>query len=627
MQGFAGIIYPDVFQSKPLIHPMLEALSYRGKGEKEHYTYKNIQIGICGKKLGTTPKKNLLVALDGSLDNTEGLRRELHQLGPLAPDLRDEELIAHSYAAWGTACVERFEGDFAFALLDQNQESLFLARDRVGKKPIYWTYAPHHFFFASELKALLATGCVPQTPALDAFACYLNFGYIPQDVSPIQEVNRLLPGHFLLLKRQRNLLISPYWSYSACFQRQQNLPPNEILHRLDELLAASCRTQTSGAKGDLGCVLGGGLGSSSVAAYLKDQAQERPLHAFSVGFQGENETDIEAAKTVSQKLNISITEDRISPQNVLDELVSIAWHLDEPLADFNSIAAWRLAKQAASQVSTLFSGMGSDELLAGHSRYIFEPVAQPWKEKSLQTIRQLLIPLLHALRLNKAYDLLRQSRVDPWQFGYLKQNALFSREDLAAASPKLAPLFDSQVFLAKFHHLSRISKPVSAFLYFDVKTLLPDNYMLLFERLSAAHHLEWKTPFLSRELLEFTASLPAIERLAEEETGRWLKPLLKGKIPDDVINRSKERRPDFLKRWATSPEISEVLHLLPRGALAESGLVSGSWIAKQLQSSESTQRHFRHLWAILMLEIWFRLYIEGPIQTNPPQISVKELLS
>ncbi|MCE5317629.1 MAG: hypothetical protein LLG04_09790 [Parachlamydia sp.] len=116
-------------------------------------------------------------------------------------------------------------------------------------------------------------------------------------------------------------------------------------------------------------------------------------------------------------------------------------------------------------------------------------------------------------------------------------------------------------------------------------------------------------------------------RLAEEETGRWLKPLLKGKIPDAVINRAKERRPDFLKSWGTSAEISEVLHLLPRGALAESGLVSGSWIAKQLQSSESTQRHFRHLWAILMLEIWFRLYIEGPIQTHPPPISVKELLS
>lgn len=624
MQGFAGIIYPDVFQTKQLIHPMLEALSYRGKGEKEHYTYKNIQIGICGKKLGTTPKKNLLVALDGSLDNADELRRELQQLGPLAPGLKDEDLIAHAYASWSNACVDKFEGDFAFAILDQHQETIFLARDRVGKKPLYWTYAPHHFFFASELKALLATGCVPQTPALDAFACYLNFGYIPQDISPIHEVNRLLPGHFLLLKRQRNLLISPYWSYSACFERQQNLPPEAILHRLDVLLSSSCR-KTASSQGTLGCILGGGLGSSTVAAYLK--ADEKPLSAFSIGFRGENEADIDAANAVGEKLSIPLATDWITPRNVLDDLVSIAWHLDEPLADLHSIAAWRLAKLAATQVSTLFSGMGSDELLAGHLRYVFEPKPQDLKNKSLQAIRHFLIPLLHAFRLNKAYDLLRKTRVDPWQYGYLRQNALFHPEDLAAASPKLAPLFDPQVFLAKFHHLARISKPVSAFLYFDVKTLLPDNYMLLFERLSAAHRLEWKTPFLSREMLEFTASLPAIERLAEEDTGRWLKPLLKDKIPDAVIQRAKESRPDFLKGWAATPEIIEVLRLLPRGALAESGFVSGSWIAKQLQSPQMTQHHFRHLFAILMLEIWFRLYIEGPIQTHPPQLSVKELLS
>lgn len=623
MQGFAGIIYPDVFQTKQLIHPMLEALSYRGKGENEHYTYKNIQIGICGKKLGTTPKKNFLVALDGSLDNAEELRRELHELCPLASGLKDEDLIAHAYASWGTACVERFEGDFAFAILDQHQESIFLARDRVGKKPLYWTYAPHHFFFASELKALLATGCVPQTPALDAFACYLNFGYIPQDISPVQEVNRLLPGHFLLLKRQRNLLISPYWSYSACFQRQQNLHPEVILHRLDELLTSSCKVRTADPL--LGCILGGGLGSSSVAAYLK--ANDKTLAAFAIGFQGENESDIEAAKAVGKRLGIPLATEWISPQNVLDELVPIAWHLDEPLADPHSTAAWRLAKLAAPQVATLFSGMGSDELLAGHPRYVFEPKELAWKDKSMHAIRYIMIPILHALRLSKAYDLLRKTRVDPWQYGYLKQNALFSPGDLAAASPRLAPLFDSQVFLAKFHHLSRISKPVSAFLYFDVKTLLPDNYMLLFERLTAAHRLEWKTPFLSRPLLEFTASLPAIERLAEEDTGRWLKPLLKGKIPDGVIQRAKESRPNFLKQWAAAPEIAEVLRLLPRGALAQSGLVSGSWISQQLQSPQAIQHHFRRLFAILMLEIWFRLYIEGPIQTHPPQISVKELLS
>lgn len=611
MQGIAGIIYPDLFQIQSLIHPMLATLIHRGKNESDIYTYKNIQIGIQGNKLSSTKDKKLWVALDGSFDNLKELRA-LIQTAP--EDCTEGELIAHAYTKWGTACPEYFKGAFAFALYDQTEETLFLARDPIGKKPLYWTYGQNHFLFGSELKTLLATGSVAQTPALDALASYLYLGFIPQDMTPIQEVNRLLPGHFLLLKKERNLKVSPYWSYSSFFQTEEQNDPTQILKKLNGLLETSTQSQLASAARPAGCYLGGGLGSSTVAYLLRNQ-----VLGFSIGFEGQNEADIAAARDVAKQLQIRHDEEWITPENFLDDLIPIVWHLDEPLADPNIISTWRLSQIASKKVSTLFSGMGSDELLAGHALYTQGEKPQVLRDTTLQILRQFLIPFCHALKLNSAYDFLRKSRIDPWQFAYLRQNALFNEKLLSTVSPNLSHLFDSEVFLAKFHHLGRVRNPITALLYFDVKARLPDCFMLQFERLTAANGLDWKTPFLSRDLLEFTASLAR-----EDINENWLQMLLKDKLSTTHLRRTKRTRSSFLNSWAVSSKINESFQQLKKGVLVESGLLSSRGIQTLLQSPED---HFRHLFALLILEIWFRLYIEGPIGTRPPNISIQELLN
>ncbi len=615
-KGIAGAVYPDVFQVKPLIHPMLEALAYRNPKGSDLYSFKNVQIGMRGGKIAAPAKKQIFVALDGTLDNPEELRQEIGRLdSSFHLPISDGELIARAYAAFGTACLERLNGAFAFALYDQAQEILLLARDRIGKKPLYWSDGSHGFFFASELKALLVTGCIAQTPALEALASYLYFGYIPQDLTPIQNVNRLLPGHFLLLKRTRTLMINPYWSYSSFFQKEHALSPATTLKILEELIDTSVEREISETEGAYGCYLAGGLGSTTIASRLQQQAV-----SFSVGFKGQNEADIRAARTVAEQFKMAHEEEWISKENFSQDLVKIAWHLDEPLADPQIVATWQLAKLAKATVSTLFSGMGSDELLAGHTRYTKKVLAHSWSEKPLQFLRHLFIPILQSLQFRASYTLLRQSRLDPWQFAFLRQNALFSESLMQSAAPKLASFFDAEVFLAKFHNLERVTKPVSALLYFDIKTRLPDCFMLQFERLTAAHGLDWKAPFLSRALVEFAAGIPL-----EKNGEAWLKLLLEGSVSSDILNRPKLSRPHFLQSWG--PELKELFQLLLRGVLVESGFVSAAWIKRQIQSQESLQSHFRHLFALLMLEIWFRLYIDGPIQTHPPTLSVKELLT
>ncbi len=213
------------------------------------------------------------------------------------------------------------------------------------------------------------------------------------------------------------------------------------------------------------------------------------------------------------------------------------------------------------------------------------------------------------------------------QFEYLRHNALFDEKNLAYISPKLAGIFDPDSFLHKFHHLSRINSIVSSYLYFDVKTRLPDCFMLQFERLTTSRGLNWQAPFLDRAIVEFTASLPEPETLTETETATYLKPLLKHIFSDLVVSRPKKTRREFLNQWANTPNLRKAFELLLTGTLVETGLISSKWLKRQLDPENFNPETFRDLWAILMLEIWFRLFINRPIQSSPPEISLFELFS
>jgi len=628
MEGIAGIVYPDVFQVEQLVVPMLNTLRHRGAHPVETETFKNFQLGICGSRLATDEKKTVTVVLDGSLDHIDQLKEELNE--PLPPNPSYSQLILAAYKQWGINCIEHLNGEFAFAILDHHKEKIILARDRIGRKPLYWYSNNNYFLFASEMKALLATGLVPQTPATEALAAYLYFGYIPQDMSPIKDVSKLLPGFYLTCMRNRSLSIQSYWSYSSYFERKCTLPENRINRHIDELLQGSVKSRVPPEQ-PVGCFISGGLGSATVACYLHQVVHDQPIKGFTVGFKGENEIDVKAAVEVAKTLKIAHRSEMITPSNMLDNLVPIAWYLDEPLADPNTLASWKLAELASKEVKTVFSGMGSTELFAGHSGYFMSKkglnAIQGFTQGALNGFRRALIPFLHYIYPKEAFELLKQSRTNPSQFEFMSSTAVFDEKTMALASPRLAGLFDPEVFLHKFHHLSRIHSDVAAFLYFDVKTRLPDCFMLQIERMTAAHNLDWQTPFLDREIIEFLASLPEPETFAESESAKFLQTYLKNIMPKELLMRRRSYRPNILQSWINEPELISIFKLLKRGVLADTGIVSASWLDHHLQTPERRSNAFRQLWAILMLELWFRLYINHPTQMRPPDVTVRELLS
>lgn len=625
MSAIAGVIYPDLLQVNDLAQKMQDIMKRSSIEPIASYTYKNFQIGCNDKELACNDKKTIFLALDGRIDNWAELAFSMKIEASNA-----EEVLLSAYELYGTTFLDQIDGEFAFAILDQLKGVFLLARDRIGKKPLYWYHDKHFFLFASELKALLATGMVPQTAASDSLASYLFFGFIPQDMTPIKEVNKLLPGHYLKISQSQGKSILPYWSYSSYFEKPITTHKSLISVKINELLENAIELRLPEKKQAVGCLVSGGLGSATVASYLTSLASDYPLKAFNVVFQGENDQDLEATKSVAKDLSLDIECSKINPKSFFDELISIAWHLDEPLSDPNSIATWRLAKLAARYTSTVFSGMGSDEMLAGHSRYTSAERNLGTRNRLMQLpkplINYFLIPLCKLFYKPAAYNILKTSRTNPWQFEYLRNNALFNETELAEAAPKLAKLFDPDTFLHKFSHLSRIKSNVSSFLYFDVKTRLPNCFILQYERLTRAHHLNWETPFLDRHLVEYAAQLAEPEILEESETASYLKPLVQNVFKDAFLKRPKKTRKNFLSSWMLHPEIYDTMKLLIKGTLVETGFISESWLKAQLSDPITASQSFKQLFGVLMLEIWFRLFINRPILNYPPQTSVREFL-
>ncbi len=289
-----------------------------------------------------------------------------------------------------------------------------------------------------------------------------------------------------------------------------------------------------------------------------------------------------------------------------------------------------MAQTAAKYTTNIFSGMGCDELLAGHSKYSEEEQQNSFLLDIQNSLRQLtrkyVVPLVNIFNSPMAYDLLKHCRKNVWQSEYLRSNALFSVEELEQISPTLCHLFDPEVFLSKFHNLSNIVSPTSSYIYFDVKTSLPDLYILELERITSAFGLLWHTPFLDRRIIEFLATVPLEEKIAEKETASFLKTIMKPIFPSTVIDRPKRKRPDFLKEWIENSELHLIFNDLVHGTLVEIGIISDEWIREAVKTAESRNDNFHYLWSIFALEVWFRLYINRPITPTPPDLSVRDLL-
>ena len=629
MGAIAGVIYPDPFKATRLLAPMLATLAHRGPDLETQENYRQIQIGSRGTSIKSNLKKEIYVAHDAQIHNIAELLKDLREAGY---NIRDESIgsiLANAYEKWGETFVERLDGDFAIAILDQRRSQLLLYRDRIGKKPLYWYHGARHFLFASELKALLATGHISQTPSEEALSTYLCLGYIPQDITPIADVNKLLPAYYLKIDLEGRKSIHSYWSCSRYFAKENQDSGLKLQNNLDQLLRSSTQRRTS-EKDHVGCLVSGGTGPAAVAYYASQISSASAPNGFSASFQGETEGDLRSAQAITEALHLPHHTHQLAPETLMNDLVRAVWHLDEPLADPNFMATWHLGRLASDKKSdVILSGIGSEELLGGHLRYHLPP-----RQKTLYDhlsalpkplLENVLSPLLQRIAPNFAIRLLRHRHTDFKAVHYVHHHALCREKEMPLLSPLLAPLFDPEVFLQKFYHMIQIKPTLSSEQYFDIKTILPDLDLLQHDRLFAAHGVKWETPFLDRHVVEYLAGISPAAKENPQHVTTPLQALLSPTIPHSVIDRPTKERLAFLSSWRTADPFKEIAVILQTGNLVESGLVDKKWL-QHFSTTPSCPRSFRQFWAILVLEIWFRLFITSPIKQTPPKLWVKELL-
>ncbi|MCH9627190.1 MAG: Asparagine synthetase [glutamine-hydrolyzing] 1 [Chlamydiales bacterium] len=623
MSRIAGIIYPSAFQVTEMIQEVHAAFSESSPAPYFHH--KNLELGTWGTKMATNPAKNIWATVDGEIYNKKELSAAIKEkLGIELSDVSNSELIVYAYDAWKEKFLSRLNGPFALAVFDEEKETLFIARDKLGQKPLYWTMQGEYWLFSTDIKGLLATGAVPQTPSKTALASYLYFGFVPQDLAAIQGVNKLLPCHYLKVDLNRRATLSQYWSYSDHLQTQTSLSQEEIDQQLGKHMEEAVRTSTPG-EGTIGASLEGDLGSSALAWFLSHLTPRDRLQAYSPSFD-----DPKNASTIAETLSLAHTTKVIEPEEALHELPKIVWHLDEPIADPFTVQTWLLGKLCSPHSHSLFTHLGWQEMFGGstHTFKIEEqkaPFAYFLARLSPKVRDTLLLPFLKMIGSPYLYRILRNIDINRNQVAHLMESALFKGRARKKVSPLLFPAFDPEVFTQRFHRLSSLPGALNPTLYYAAKTELPDSLLFQYEKLLTANNVRFINPYLDSDLVEFLAKIPESLKFDSSLPGSLLHRLMARLC--HTCPPFSEQSDAFLDQWRKHPCFREGFGLLLKGRLVDEGLISARWIKQQLNYPHLNKLMFRQLWSILVLEIWFQQYIGRPIDFTSSTLSIKTLLN
>ncbi|NGX62275.1 MAG: Asparagine synthetase [glutamine-hydrolyzing] 1 [Chlamydiae bacterium] len=630
MRRIGGILYPSPFEVTDLLGATQEVVP--SSEPVSLYRYKNLELAGWEVPYAVNEKKTTRVFFDGRLVNKTSLQKELKEKhGFPIRGINEAELVVYAYEFWDEEFLEHLSGPFVLALFDEEKGLLFLARDRIGEKPLFWISRNPYWLFSTELRGLLATGLVPQTPSLEAFASYLYFGFIPQDLSAIQGVNKLLPGHYLKINLKRQSSIEQYWSYSKQFSNKTSHSVDETYHKMGEKMEIATRMGIPHT-GNVGSILQGNLGSSALSWFLSHEMPRERLHGYTISFEEPYSPELETAKMTAKTLSIQHKTATVSPDLVFRDLPKIIWNLDEPNADPYIAQTWFLAKTIGETCRYAFSDLGSDEVLGGSSRYYLpekEPLYPPpplayYLSRLPEKIRdKCLLPFIEIFSSSYKYRILRNIEINREQVAYLMHTALFKGKGRRKASPELFQAFDPEVFSQRFHKLTSLPGSKNGFLYYDAKTELPDKKLSQYERLFSAHNVELIHPYLDTSFVEFMAGVPEEMKFSGEAPAPILRNLMTRLCHE--CPPFPERKDSYLDTWCENPQFRFFFFQLLEGRLVEEGLISAKWIRTQLKYPKLLPRTFRQLWAILNLEVWFRLYIHRPLNPNTANLTLDEL--
>jgi asparagine synthase (glutamine-hydrolysing) len=581
-----------------------------------------IDLSPAGRQPMTTADGDLVITFNGEIYNFLDLRRDLETRGHRFRSRTDTEVILAAYREWGVECLAQFRGMFAFALWDVTERTLFVARDRVGKKPLHYLLDDDGVAFASEPKAFLADSTFQPRPNPQAISAYLAYQYVPSPLSAFEGVSKLPPGHFMLV-RDGKVRVERYWKLSYAKKRQFTEPQacEELLERLREAVRLRLISDVP-----LGVFLSGGVDSSAIVA-LMASLSNAPVKTFSIGFDEKDFDELPYARLVAERFATDHHEFIVRP-DARDIFSKLVWHYNEPYADPSAIPTYYLAELARRHVTVALNGDAGDENFAGYRRYIIPKRAERF-DRLPRAVRHAVGTLVRRAPVPRRSDsvLYRGRRwlrtLSDTPAGRNSRHAMVFDPDLKA--DVCDPAFVASTgaagpgaFLVEAFEASDAPDAVDALLDVDVAYYLPDCLLVKVDIATMAHGLEGRSPMLDHEFMEFAAGLPSHFKLRGATTKYILKNAVRDLLPTDIIDRPKKGFSVPLESWFRN-ELRELSgDLLLDGKLAARGYFRLGMVEHLLDEHwRGVARWENQLWSLLMLEFWHRMFIDTRPQGAP----------
>jgi asparagine synthase (glutamine-hydrolysing) len=601
---------------------MADALIHRGPDEEGFYVDDSVALGhrrlaIIDLSGGQQPmgalEGRLQIVFNGEIYNFPAVRAELEARGHRFRTRSDTEVILLSYVEWGERCVERLDGMFAFAIWDARSQRLFLARDRVGKKPLYYWRSDTAFAFASELKSLRAGRLCPSDVDPEALDCYFTFGYIPAPRTIYRNVRKLRSAHYLTVEK-RSEADRLYWSIS--FANPRALTLEEATEEFESLLdeAVRCRLMS---EVPLGAFLSGGVDSSLVVSTMA-RAMDRPVSTHSIGFDERDFSELPAASRIASHLGTDHHELIVTPR-AADIIEKIAWHFDEPLADSSAVPTWYVCQMARGSVTVALSGDGGDEAFGGYTlRYVPHMLESRIRRAVPVAVRAPLFGAVGAvwpataalpkpLRLKTIFENLSVGDLEAFYRDLIwlrpdTRESLYSADFLESLRG-FSPMED----VAHYYAHSDAPDPLGRCQFTDIHFYMTDDVLAKVDRMSMAHSLEVRCPLLDRRILEFGARLPSALKVSGRVGKLPLRALAARRLPADIGRLPKRGFSIPATQW-----LRRDLEPMAHGLLFD----GSSLIAKVLnrdrlrevwdEHQRGARDHQVLLWGLMMLGLWER---------------------
>jgi len=626
MCGITGVVRNDGGDvDRDLICRMCAAIRHRGPDEDGFYFAAGVGLGmqrlaIIDLKSGQQPihnqDKTAWIVFNGEIYNYRELRADLEKLGDTFYTNSDTEAVIHAYDRYGSDCPKYLRGMFAFAIWDERTQELFLARDRVGKKPILYAPVNGQFVFASEFSALLKHPGISKDIDYDALNHYLSFMCVPAPLTAYKTIRKLEPGHSLRY-RKGEIEIQRYWQPD--FSHKLEISEEEAGTRTIELLRDAVKVRLM-SEVPLGAFLSGGIDSSAVVALMSQESNTR-VKTFSIGFEEQDFSELHHARRVAEHVGADHHEFIVKPE-ALEVLPILVEHYGEPYADSSAIPTYYVARETRKHVTVALNGDGGDESFAGYERYAAMRLAERYHK----------IPaVFRDAVLRRAVDSIPSSQTKRSRIRDVK------RFIQAAGLPKVerylrwVSVFDVEakddLYTEEFRRRSRAASAkglldkwfvrangagiVDAALLADIMTYLPNDLLVKVDIATMANSLEARSPFLDHHLMEFAASLPEKFKLRGLTTKYLLKKILGRLLPAENLGRRKMGFGVPIGHWFRGKLQPFLRETILSERATRRGLFQPQTVAGLVELHTRGERDYSHqLWTLLMLELWFQRFID-----------------